>query len=377
MTAKRTSLPLRSITSPFGIIWTYLRYRLVQPLVKRPFLPRCLVLYATYRCNSQCIMCGIWKNNASYPKVSELSLYELDRILTDLLFSKIESLNVNGGEFTLRSDLPEVIQTAVNRLPALRKISMISNGLMTEQLVKQVEQIKQICVQKKIAFSISISVHGLYEVEDKIYGIEGTFDKQVKTINALQEIASDGNLNLGLSCVIMNDNAMHLRSLLQWCQARKLIIRFSVVEKRKRFNNLDMGDLSEIGANNKDKVIEFFQDLSHDKGLFKPSAFVYDYLADLLQYNQVRTLSCEYILGAVILGSHGELFYCPHDDAIGNCRNKSAFEIFYDLRNLGHRKNSLIQQKCSQCPPKDTGYLAIQADVFKYLKFLIYSHQQR
>ena len=322
-------------------------------------------------------MCGIWKNNASYPKVSELSPDELDQILTDQLFSNIENLNINGGEFTLRSDLPEVIQTAVNRLPALRKISMISNGLMTDQLVKQVEQIKQICVQNKIAFSISISVHGLYEVEDKIYGIEGTFDKQLKTINALQEIASDGNLGLGISCVIMNDNAMYVRSLLQWCEARKLTIRFSVVEKRDRFNNLDMVDPFEIGASNKETVIEFFQDLSHDKGLFNPSAFVYDYLANLLQYNQVRTMSCEYILGAVILGSHGELFYCPHDDAIGNCRNKSAFEIFYDLRNLEHRKNSLIQQKCSQCPPKDSGYLSIQADMFKYLRFLIDSHEHR
>jgi MoaA/NifB/PqqE/SkfB family radical SAM enzyme len=316
-------------------------------------------------------MCGIWKNNASESKVSELSLKDLDQILADKLFRKVEYVNINGGELSLRRDLPEVIQTAVNRLPALRKISLSSNGLITDQLLKQVEQIKQICVQANIAFSISISVHGLYEVEDKIFGVKGTFEKQLKTITALQEIASDGNLSLGLYSVIMNENAMNLRQLLEWCEEKHLTIRFSLVEMRDRFNNADMEDTCEIDAKNKATIFEFLNDLSHDKGLYKPHTYVYDYLADLLQYNRQRTMSCDYALGGVIVGSHGELFYCPHDDTIGNCRDKSAYEIFYDQNNLGHRRNSLIPNKCLHCPPRNFGYLAIQVDIFKYLKFLI------
>ena len=369
MNTKNTSF--RKLSFLIGTIWTYLTYRVAQPLFKRPFLPRILVLYVTYRCNARCIMCGIWKNNASESKISELSLEELDRILQDKLFSKVEYLNINGGELSLRRDMPELIHTAVKRLPALRKISLSSNGMMTDQLLQQVEQIRQTCVQAKIDFSVSISVHGIYEVEDKIFGIKGAFEKQLKTITALQEIASDGHLSLGLYSVIMNENAMYLRQLLQWCEARNLTIRFSVVEKRNRFNNADMVDQCEIDASNKGTVIEFLKDLSHEKGLYKPYTYVYDYLSDLLDYNKERTMSCDYALGSVILGSHGELYYCPHDETIGNCRDKSAFEIYYDQNNLGHRRNELIPKKCLHCPPRNFGYLAIKVDLFKYLKFLI------
>jgi molybdenum cofactor biosynthesis enzyme MoaA len=318
-------------------------------------------------------MCGIWENNASFSQKSELSTQELDQILTDRLFSKIEDLNINGGEFTLREDLPEVIQTAVNRLPALREISMSTNGLMTRRLVDQVKQIKQICAPK-IALSVNISIHGLGDVADQVYGIQGAYDKQLKTILAMQEIAKEGNFKVGLSCVIMNANINALRPLLAWSQERQLGIRFSVVEKRERFYNLDKGELYEIEASHKDTAVKFLQELSRHKGLFEPSAYAYDYLVNLLQSNQVRTMSCDYILGGFILGSQGELYYCPHDEAIGNCKDKSAFALYYDSRNLAHRRSSLIQQKCLHCPPKYSGHLLIQVDAFKYLKFLMTSY---
>jgi molybdenum cofactor biosynthesis enzyme MoaA len=319
-------------------------------------------------------MCGIWKKNASFPQKSELSTQELGQILTDRLFSKIEDLNINGGELTLREDLPEVVQTIVTRLPALREISMSTNGLMTRRLVDQVKQIKQICDPKKIALSVNISVHGLDEVADQVYGIQGAYDKQLKTILAMQEIAKEGNFAVGLSCVIMNTNINALRPLLVWSQERQLGIRFSVVEKRERFYNLDKGELYEIDASHKDTAVKFLRELSRHKGLREPSAYAYDYLANLLQYNQVRTMSCDYILGGFILGSQGELYYCPHDEAIGNCKDKSAYEIYYDSRNLAHRRSSLTQRKCLHCPPKYSGHLLIQVDAFKYLKFLITSY---
>ena len=370
-------MKLNKALSPLGVAGTYLKYRLVQPLVKRPFLPRRLVLYVTYRCNAQCIMCGIWENNASYPEAVELSLQELDQILADRLFSKIESLNINGGELSLRKDLPEMIQTAVNRLPALREISMNSNGFLTNRIVDQVKQIKQICDPKKIVFAVSISVHGLSDVDDKVYGIKGTFDKQIKTITALQEIASQGNFELGLACVIMNENVNELQPLLQWANEKQLNIRFSVVEKRDRFSNLDKGEPFEIDASHKDAVIEFIRERSYPQGLLNTSAYGYDYLANLLQYNQVRTMACGYSLGGVILGSQGELYYCPHDVEIGNCKDKSAYDIYYDPHNLEHRNSSLIQQECLHCPPKYSGDLAIQADAFQYMKFYITSHSRR
>lgn len=368
---------LRNLGSPLDIAWTFFKFNLVQPLVKRPFLPKYLIYYVNYRCNAQCIMCGIWEHNASYPQEKDLSVQEFDKILSDRLFRDIESLNIQGGELTLRNDLPELIQTAVNRLPALREIRMVSNGLLADRLASHVKQIKQICDAKNLAFSVCISVHGVGEVDDKVYGVKGAFDKQVKSITALQEIASEGEFKVTLSCVINNENIHNHHPLVQWSHDRKLNIGFVVVEKRERFGNLAKGDQFEIDPSHKETVIQFFRELSGKQGLGSPSAYVYDYIANLIQHNQKRTMSCDYSLGGLILGSQGELYYCPHDDEIGNCKEKSAYEIFYDPQNLKHRTTTLIQQKCLYCPPKEYGRLSIQKDMFKYLKFVITSRLRR
>jgi MoaA/NifB/PqqE/SkfB family radical SAM enzyme len=367
------NLKSRKMPSPFGIAKTYLKYNLVQPLVKRPFLPKYLVIYVTYRCNAQCIMCGIWENNASHPISVELTLEDLDRILSDRLFSQIESLNFQGGELTLRKDLSEMFQVCVNRLPALREIRMVSNGLLTDRLVSQVKQIREICATKKVAFSVCVSVHGLSGIEDKVYGTKGAFDKQQKTIAALKEIAAQGNFKLTLSCVIQNENLHELQPLKQWSYDQKLNLGFVVVETRERFGNLEKVEQFEIAPNNKPKVIQFFRELSRPGGVSKTSAYVYDYIADLMEFNKVRTMSCDYYLGGIILGSQGELYYCPHSQEIGNCRDQSAYDIYYDPHNLEYRKIVLNQKKCLHCPPKELGRESIQTDLFKYTRFLITS----
>ena len=56
----------------------------------------------TYRCDSRCSMCYIWKNPTD-PK-TEITLETLDKIPSGFDF-----LNVTGGEPTLRKDLHEVV----------------------------------------------------------------------------------------------------------------------------------------------------------------------------------------------------------------------------------------------------------------------------
>jgi MoaA/NifB/PqqE/SkfB family radical SAM enzyme len=362
---------LGRIPLPSEIGWIYAKYNWLQPLIRRPFLPKTLVIYVTYRCNARCMMCGIWKHQELSNAAAELSQEELDQILADRLFTDIEDLNINGGEPTLRGDLPDLIRVATGRLSRLQRITMSSNGLLTERLVPQVERIRQICAQENISFSLCISVHGLAEISDQVFGVNGTFDQQGKALAALQEMALGDGLHLSLNCVITEVNLSNLRRLLHWSQERKLPISFALGEVRDRFLNRDMADQVTIAEGREDLVIGFLRELSRNRGLFNPSAFRYHHLANMLQFGQRRTISCHYAMGGVILGPQGDLYYCPHSEAIGNCRNHPAYEIYYDGENLDYRKSALIQDECLHCPPYTFNRLEFEKDFLKYFKFLI------
>ena len=60
-----------------------------------------LTVISTYRCNSRCQMCYIWKNPTD-PK-EEISLETLSK-----LPGGFDNLNVSGGEPTLRRDHSEL-----------------------------------------------------------------------------------------------------------------------------------------------------------------------------------------------------------------------------------------------------------------------------
>jgi MoaA/NifB/PqqE/SkfB family radical SAM enzyme len=317
------------------------------------------------------MMCGIWEIQESHDTTVELSLEELDQILSDRLFASIEHLNINGGEPTLRDDLPDLLQVAIGRLPRLRRVTMSSNGLLAERLVPAAERIGQICAQEDVAFSLAVSFHGLAETSERVFGISGAFDRQVKSLTALQEVVLRGRHHLSLHCVITRANVSNLYDLLRWSQESKLPISFALGEVRDRFLNRDKTDQIRITARQMRLVIEFLRGLSRNRGLFNPSAFRYHHLANMLQFGQKRTISCHYAMGGVILGSQGDLYYCPHSEAIGNCRDQAAYEIYCDGENLDYRQSALTQGKCLHCPPYTFNWLEFEKDILKYFKFLI------
>lgn len=198
----REILATKKPPSPAEMAWVFVKYNFLQPFVRRPFLPRALLIYVTYRCNARCVMCGIWKDHEFSDAKTELSLDDLECILSDPLFSEIEYLNINGGEPTLRGDLVDIVQLAVRKLPRLRHLSMNSNGLLPGRLTSSVEQVLTICRQRDIYFSLVISFHAIGELLNEILGVPGAFVRLEKTLKTLRELNGHNNRFLSLNCVI-------------------------------------------------------------------------------------------------------------------------------------------------------------------------------
>jgi MoaA/NifB/PqqE/SkfB family radical SAM enzyme len=367
---KKDILKFRTVPPFYKMFFNFIKHNCFQTFSK-PFLPKSLCLYVTYRCNMRCRMCGIWKENIKEQASRELSLKELDHILSDPLFSKLEFININGGEPNLRLDLPQIVTLLHENFQNLKTVSLNSNGLPSNRAITNVKKIGQICRQNSTLFSVSISLHEVGKAFDKISGIEGAYLKVKETLDALKEIQNEYRFYLGINCVITKMNLSSLSKMLDWSEREKIPVNFTLGEIRERFNNLILAPDIEIENGSKQLLISFFETLAKNKSLFNHHAFRYKLLADMIKLDKKRNIACQYAMGGAILGSNGTLYYCKDSRGIGNCRDRSAYSLYYDKKNLLYREKKLLGEKCMRCPPNTFNRIELEKDILKYLAFLI------
>ncbi len=337
--------------------------------INRPPLPRAMCLYITYRCNLRCRICGIWQGDTSTDQ--EISLVELEDILSDRLFSRMEFVNINGGEPNLRSDLPEIVSLLMKKLPRLKTLTMNSNGMPPAKTIQNVAKILDLLENKKIRFSISLSLHKIGQGYDEIAGVKDAFTRVMETFQGLKQLQGEKDLYLSANCVITNLNLFELDRMLEWSDEHKIPLNFTVGEIRDRFLNEGMASDIVISEKDRGELIRFLRKLAHDKKKYQQHALRYSRLADMLETGAPRDLACHYFLGGLILGADGTLNYCKWCPSIGNCRESSAYDLYFQEENLTIRKEQLWQTRCPICPSNSFNAIEAEYDLFKIGKFLL------
>jgi len=361
----------RNIPPLFETAWNFAKYNSILRLYPRPLLPRTLVLYVTYRCNSRCFICRLWKIDPVEAIKQEMSIAKLKEIFADPLFAKIEHLNINGGEPTLRNDLYHIVDAAIKILPKLKHITMSSNGLITEKVTAAVEDISKLCHKNKLKYSMSISVHGIDDVLAQVFRVKDAFKRVSKTIKLIKPVLRKNDHTLSINCVLTDINLLGAKQLLSWSKKEGIKAYFVVGEIRERFQNKDEADKIFIGNEKKEYLLKFLKELAGGKKMFNPEAFRYHHLIKMLESNKKRTMSCHYAWGGVVLGAYGEIFYCPHSNNIGNTKFHSARDIYFRRENAAYFNNELIKKECRICPPYTFNKFEFQKDLLKYLRFVL------
>ena len=179
-----------------------------------------LTIIVTYRCNSKCSTCDIWKH-PTHPK-DEISLDDLKRIP-----SGIDNLNITGGEPTLRNDLMQIVDILY---PKARTLEISSNGLLPERLEPIVKKYPDI----KIRFSLE----GSAEVNDVIRGEKNGFQTKVQGLAKLKEL---GGRDLGFAVTIQDDNIEDLGYLYQLTEEMGVELATSALHNGFQFHKNDNG----------------------------------------------------------------------------------------------------------------------------------------
>jgi molybdenum cofactor biosynthesis enzyme MoaA len=329
-------------------IGVFLKYNLLRRFHSRPFIPKAIHYIATHQCNARCIMCGIWNDKDA--KNAQLSLEQLDRILNDRLFASLKYVGISGGEPFLKGDIVEVSALFHKHCQQLKRLSITTNGTLTEKIRLEVPRLVKLTRDHNTLLNISISCHACDGHFDQIYGISDAVAKIQDTIEVLQPYVRKKELTLSLNTVLLNNNLGHARSLAAWAKTKGIPITFVVGEQRKRFHNDDMQKVF-IGSDKEEDLLSFLREQCSDISTKDFSALRYRELIKLLTLKGTRSLPCYYALGGAVLGHDGQLYYCSHSESMGNCCDRSPFEIYYDPKNLAYRRDQLLNKECLNCPP--------------------------
>lgn len=169
-------------------------------------LPLNVVVSPSYRCNSRCLTCNVWRRSLDQDVSDDLSLEELDRIFQSLGPAPYY-LTFSGGEPFLRQDIAAIVQSAYRRCqPAV--ITIPTNGLLPERVKAAVETILQTATQAQVI--VNLSLDGLSTEHDSLRGVPGNWQRAMRTLAALKALKTYPNLVIGIHTVVSRFNVARL-----------------------------------------------------------------------------------------------------------------------------------------------------------------------
>jgi len=190
-----------NLTSKLPLYWAFRK-------VGWPKLyPFSLVLSVSYRCNSRCRTCGVWRRSAD-----DMTIDEWQRV-----FHNLGRTPFYRGEPYLRSDFADLVIAAYEECrPAV--ITIPTNGLLSERIATATARICAACPGSEIGLNLSLDALG--EEHDRIRGVPGNWERALETWRALKELqAAHPNLVLSVHTVISRFNVEHFREIYKGLQA--------------------------------------------------------------------------------------------------------------------------------------------------------------
>lgn len=328
--------------------------------------PSVIQLPITTKCNSRCVMCNIWKMKAE----NEFTVEEFAGFLKDDVFKNVISVGINGGEPSLLSNLPDYV-SEVLKLPKIKNLNVISNGLAPQLLLPSLEKIYSQCKKMQVRFYISISLDGVGEVHDQVRGIPGAFSKTVKTIESIkshQEKYCDG---FEIACTVVKQNVDHLVELEEWASIKGLNIKYRLGIANQRIKSeLNTQEYSVINSESMQSSKEFFYSMMVKSKKLLDKFRYFSIFYWLNNYPHKRLLGCAWRDRGITMDPQGNLYYCAvASKCLGSLRENKGTDIFFNDDNISYRQQ-LIYENCENCIHDYMGTVEFK-NILIFLKFLL------
>lgn len=292
-------------------------------------------------CNAKCQMCNIWKQKFDY----HISPDELRAILSNPLFSEVLSVGINGGEPTLRRDLAKLVVVIFETLPKVQNISLITNGLNSQQVIERISQIGEVVKNYNGKLDVMVSLDGVGDIHDKVRGRNGNFNNALKVIDFIQSYDSVTSKRLG--CTVIKENVYDVENLLDFAISNNIYIKYRLGIPHQRLYSQDLNDPFNLCLAERYHFSVFLNNLIIHYDNSQLQKFFYRSLIGQLMYQNPRIAGCDWQHRGVTLSSRGEILYCAvASKTLGSALTQDSSNLYFG--NQSHL-NEIIVNNCDSC----------------------------
>lgn len=316
--------------------------------------PFSVVVSISFRCNSKCRTCDVWRKPND-----DLTVEEWRQVFHNLGRTPFY-MTFTGGEPFLRADLDEMVIAAYQECQP-EVITIPTNGLLSERVLEQVERICRECPRSQIG--INLSLDGIGDVHDDIRGVPGNWERAQHTWQMLKALQPRyPNLVLTVHTVISRFN-IHLfeetYAGLQQMQPDSYITE--VAEERVELDTVGWGitPLAEQYA----PVADFLSEQARRapaKGIARfTQAFRAQYyqLAKRTLQERTQVIDCYAGWASAHIAPNGDIWSCCiRAEPVGNLRktNYDLAPIWFGEQMVALRR-SIANKECA-CPMANANY---------------------
>lgn len=276
------------------------------------YMPTDVSIILTYRCQMRCQMCNIWKNPTDPKK--EITAKELE-ILPDFQF-----INITGGEPMLRDDISEIIEVLSRKS---KRIVISTSGYHFDKIHDLARK------YPKLGFRVSIE--GLSRKNDELRGVDGGFDRGMKTLLGLKKM---GIKDIGFGITVSNHNSEDMLWLYELGRSMGMEFATASFHNSYYFHKYDniITNKDEVTANFRKLAIMLMKE-NHPKSWFR--ALFNLGLIGFIDGNR-RMLPCEAGSMNFFIDPYGEVLPCNGLEescwkkSMGNIRNAESFSAIWD-----------------------------------------------
>lgn len=318
-----------------------------------------LELELTFRCNSKCIMCDLWREDREYTELrkQELTLKEIKKFVSQSrLLNKLKRVVLIGGEPFLRKDIVEIAGFFLQRYPKI-SLGIFSNLVDTERVLTQTQKIvKQYRLVGNLWFNSSLD--GIGVTHDMIRGKKCAFDSLLRTLKKLHREFPQIPCGLVFTIVPRNHKeilpAFELAEELDCSFSAQFAIQYEGAEKfywdEKQLDEVQRQvniifdklcvKLEEVSPLLKQENPEWYT------GILTEILF-WRYLVEYVKRPQRYLRCCFAGKSYVRCGPDGNLYLCPpyRKMRIGNIKDSNFDELWLSERTEGFRRY-IDQGKC-------------------------------
>ncbi len=299
--------------------------------------------FATYKCNSRCVNCSIWKGESVPAGRTELSSKVLEKLFDSPTGRQAPAVGIAGGEPTIAPFFTKLLDS----VPAGKQVIVTTNALNSKKLLDCLHQSRSL-----ERFLVQVSIDGIKDVNDELRGVQGAFDKAVHLLETLNALG----VKTLVSFTINRKNIGQLESVYRL--ARSFDAGFSTRmaycggaydnQDNAAYFNYTPDDLAELDSALSAVIASEARKENHD-----PAQLVFwDRITDCHRHpEKQRQVPCRALDTDIVIDLYGDVFAnCPAlmDTPLGNVTKMPLDEI---LKSGAARqmRNNIESFACGGC----------------------------